>query len=46
MKHRKVCKKVFVEKRKAFDVAAQREATDASGKGLEEDPYSKKMKAK
>lgn len=46
MKHRKICKKVFVDKRKAFDVQEQRKATDASGKGIEEDPYTKKMKKK
>jgi hypothetical protein len=46
VKHRKVCRKVFVEKRKAFDIAEQRKATDATGKGLEEDPYSKKRQQK
>lgn len=45
-KHNKVCRKVFVEKRKAFDTAEQRKATDANGKGLEEDPYSKRMRMK
>ena len=46
-KHRKNCQKVFGEKRKAFDMAEQRKATDASGKGLEDDPYNKfKRKAK
>ena len=45
-KHHKICKKVFVEKREAFDIAEHRKATDASGKGLEEDPYSKKYRAK
>lgn len=44
VKHRKICKKVFVEKRKAFDIQEHRKATDATGKGLEEDPYTKKMK--
>ena len=44
MKHAKICKKVFVEKRKAFDIAEHRKATDASGKGLEEDKYSKKQR--
>lgn len=44
MKHRKICKKVFVEKRKAFDITEHRKATDAAGKGLEEDPYQKKMR--
>jgi len=39
-KHEKVCAKVFATKRKAFDVKAARAATDATGKGLEEDPYS------
>ncbi len=43
-KHRKICKKVFIEKRKTFDIAEQRKATDATGKGLEEDPYAKKYK--
>jgi len=38
-----ICKKVFVDKRKAFDIAEHRKATDASGKGLEDDPYTKKM---
>ena len=42
----KICKKVFVDKRKAFDTAEQRKATDASGKGIEEDPYSYKRGAK
>ena len=42
-KHAKICKKVFVEKRKAFDIDEQRKATDASGKGLEDDPYTKKL---
>lgn len=42
MKHAKICKKVFVEKRKTFDIAEQRKATDAAGKGLEEDKYSKR----
>jgi len=35
-KHSKICVKVFQTKRKAFDVAEQRKATDATGKGLEE----------
>jgi hypothetical protein len=43
-KHAKICRKVFVEKRKAFDIAEHRKATDASGKGLEEDKYSKKQR--
>ena len=42
IKHRKICKKVFVEKRKTFDITEHRKATDASGKGIEEDPYSRK----
>jgi hypothetical protein len=33
---------VFVEKREAFDTKEQRKATDATGKGLEVDNYSKK----
>jgi hypothetical protein len=37
---------VFVDKRKAFDTAEQRKATDAAGKGIEEDPYSYKRWAK
>jgi hypothetical protein len=37
---------VFVEKRKAFDIAEQRKPTDATGKGLEEDPYAKKYSKK
>lgn len=41
-KHKKICRKVFVEKREAFDVKEQRKATDATGKGLEVDNYSKK----
>ena len=44
-KHAKVCKKVFVEKRKEFNVKEQRKATDATGKGIEGDsydPYAKK----
>ncbi len=45
VKHAKICKKVFVEKRKAFNIAEQRQATDANGKGLENDPYSKKQRA-
>ena len=43
-KHAKICKKVFVDKRKAFNAAETRAATDASGKGLEEDAYSKKQR--
>ena len=46
VRHRKICKKVFVDKRKQFNAADHRKATDANGKGLEEDPYSKKMRAK
>lgn len=42
-KHAKVCRKVFVEKRKEFNIAEQRKATDASGKGIEEDPYARKV---
>ena len=34
-KHAKICKKVFMQKRKAFDVKEQRKATDAAGKGVE-----------
>jgi hypothetical protein len=41
-KHSKVCEKVFVKKRKAFNTAAQREATDASGKGIDKDPFAYK----
>ena len=41
-KHAKICQKVFVEKRKAFNIAEHRKATDANGKGLEEDPYARK----
>ena len=37
---------MFVDKRKAFDTAEQRKATDAAGKGIEEDPYSYKRGAK
>lgn len=40
-KHGKICAKVFATKRKAFDSKAAREATDADGKGMEHDPYSK-----
>ena len=43
-KHRAVCKKVFVEKRKEFDTAAHRAATDANGRGLDEDPWSRKQR--
>jgi len=39
-RHAKICVKVFQTKRAAFDVAEQRKATDASGKGMEADPYS------
>lgn len=39
-KHERICAKVFASKRKAFDSKAAREATDASGKGVEKDPYS------
>jgi len=35
-RHTKICVKVFQTKRKAFNVAEQRKATDASGKGMEE----------
>ena len=35
-RHEKICVKVFQQKRKAFNVAEQRKATDASGKGAEE----------
>lgn len=35
-----------MEKRKTFDIAEQRKATDATGKGLEEDPYAKKYSKK
>ncbi len=42
VKHRKICRKVFVEKRKEFDITEHRKATDANGKGIEEDYYSKK----
>lgn len=31
--------KVFATKRKAFDMAEQRKATDANGKGVEEDGF-------
>ena len=36
-RHSKICIKVFQTKRKAFDTAEQRKATDASGKGIEEE---------
>jgi len=42
-RHEKICVKVFQEKRKAFDVKGMRKATDASGKGVEED-YNYKPK--
>jgi len=35
-RHEKICVKVFQQKRKAFNVAEQRKATDATGKGVEE----------
>ena len=38
-KHQKICVKVFQTKRKKFDMAEQRKATDASGKGIEEDGF-------
>jgi len=37
---------VFIDKRKEFNAAEHRKATDATGKGIEEDPYTRKMKAK
>ena len=40
----KVCKKVFVDKRKQFNIEEHRKATDASGKGLEEDNYGMKRR--
>jgi hypothetical protein len=46
VRHRKICKKVFVDKRKAYDITEHRKATDASGMGLEEDQYTKKMRQK
>lgn len=46
VKHSKVCEKVFVKKRKAFNMAEQRKATDASGKGVDVDPYAAKMAAR
>ena len=36
-RHSKICVKVFQQKREAFNMAEQRKATDASGKGLEEE---------
>ena len=36
-RHSKICVKVFQQKRAAFDVAEMRKATDANGKGIEED---------
>ena len=35
-RHSKICVKVFQTKRKKFDVAEQRKATDATGKGIAE----------
>jgi len=34
-KHAKICKKVFCDKRKTFDIKEHRAATDANGKGIE-----------
>lgn len=42
-KHAKICQKVFVEKRKAFDMAEMRKPTDANGKGLD-DEYAGRRK--
>jgi len=36
-KHQKICDKVFGQKREVFDMKEQRKATDAAGKGLEDD---------
>lgn len=36
-KHAKICHKVFVEKRKEFNIQEHRKATDAAGKGLEDE---------
>ena len=33
-KHKKICKKVFVEKRKEYNAADHRKATDATGVGI------------
>ena len=44
-KHSKICEKVFVQKREAFDIKEQRKATDAAGKGLEDESYGRKKKA-
>ena len=43
-KHSKICQKVFVEKRKKFNVEEQRKPTDASGKGLEDQNYGRRLK--
>ena len=42
-KHAKICQKVFMQKRKKFEV--DREATDAAGKGIEKDPWARKAAA-
>lgn len=41
-KHAKICKKVFVDKRKTFNIQEQRKATDANGKGLEDEQYGRR----
>jgi len=43
-KHAKVCAKVFVEKRKVYNAAENRAATDGDGKGIVEDPWDKKRR--
>lgn len=43
-KHAKICQKVFVEKRKTFNIQEQRKATDANGKGLEDESYGRRPK--
>ena len=45
-KHAKVCKKVFVDKRKQFNIEEHRKATDAAGKGLEEDNWGMRGRRK
>ena len=39
-KHEAICAKTANKKRKVFDSKGAREATDATGKGVEKDPYA------
>jgi len=39
-KHIGICAKANTKKRKVFDAKGAREATDATGKGIEKDPYA------